>query len=165
MDIPGIGRVVTIWDEVFCKIRFYFNGLVTRNEVLLEYIHRIKANLDMVVEVLDIQISISFEFCLGDDLIQFWWVDLIFDGAHASNFGRVSSSGPYHCGPYNRRDTTLEGGHSTKIASMCTIKNEINSPKLYEIITKTELKGDTDMDIKNFYNHIKICLNAVNILQ
>ena len=35
-----------------------------------------------------------------------------------------------------------------------------------ELLIKTKLKGDTVMDLKNFYRHIKmyinICLNAVN---
>ena len=43
-----------------------------------------------------------------------------------------------------------------------TLKHKIRSPKFYEILIKTELKGGTDMDLKNFYNHIKICLNVVN---
>ena len=47
---------------------------------------------------------------------------------------------------------------------MWTIKHEIISPKFYEILIKKELKGDTDMELNNFYNHIKMCLNAVTIL-
>ena len=57
------------------------------------------------------------------------------------------------------------GLNSTKIGGMWTLKHAISSPKLYELIIKTELKGDTDMDLKNFYNHIKVCLNAVTRLQ
>ena len=48
---------------------------------------------------------------------------------------------------------------------MWTLKHEISSPKFYEILIKTELKVDTALDLKNFYKHIKMCLNAVNILQ
>ena len=55
----------------------------------------------------------------------------------------------------------MEGGHYTKIGGMCTLKHEIISPKFYELIIKMELKGDTAMDIKNFYKNIKIWLNAV----
>ena len=66
LDIPGIGRVITIWDEVFCKLRVYFDGLVTRKEVLLESFRRIEAHIGVVVEVLEIQISVSFELCLDD---------------------------------------------------------------------------------------------------
>ena len=65
----------------------------------------------------------------------------------------------------NRRATPLGGVHSTKIGGMWTLKHEISSPKFYEILIKTELKGDTALDFKNFYNHIKMCLNAVTRLQ
>ena len=64
----------------------------------------------------------------------------------------------------NRRAPPFEGGHSTKIGGMWTLKHEIISPKFYEILIKTELKGDTTIDLENFFNHIKICLNAVNRL-
>ena len=67
--------------------------------------------------------------------------------------------------PANRRATPLEGGHSTKIGGIWTLKHEIRSPKFYELLIKTELKGYTDLDINNFYNHIKMCLNAVTRLQ
>ena len=65
----------------------------------------------------------------------------------------------------NRRDTPLEGGISDKMRGMWTLKHEISSPKFYELLIKTELKGDTDMDLKNFFNHIKMCLNAVTRLR
>ena len=67
--------------------------------------------------------------------------------------------------PAIRRDTPLEGGKSTKIGGMWTIKHETSWPKFYELLIKTEVKGDTIMDLKNFYNHIKMCINAVNRLQ
>ena len=67
--------------------------------------------------------------------------------------------------PTNRRDPPLEGGHSTKIGGMWTLKHEIISPKFYDILVKTEIKGDTALDIKNLFNHIKMCLNAMNILR
>ena len=60
----------------------------------------------------------------------------------------------------NRRDSPLEGGHSNKIGDTCTLKHEIISPKFYELLIKTELKGETALDLKNFYNHINTCLNA-----
>ena len=53
----------------------------------------------------------------------------------------------------------------TKIGGMWNLKYEIISPKFYEILIKTELKGDTALDIKNFYNHINTCLNAVTRLR
>ena len=41
----------------------------------------------------------------------------------------------------------------------------MRSPKLYELLIKTELKGDTAMDLNNFFNHIKMCLNAVTRIE
>ena len=67
--------------------------------------------------------------------------------------------------PTNRRDPPLDEKHYTKIGGMWNIKDNISSPKFYEILVKTELKGDTAMDFKNFYNHIKMCLNAVTRLR
>ena len=72
MEIPRIGRVIAIWYEGLFKLRVYFYGMVTRKEVLSEYSHHIDAHLDMVKEVIDIQSSVSFEFCLDEDLIEFW---------------------------------------------------------------------------------------------
>ena len=90
LDIPGIVRVIPIWDEVFWKLRVYFDGLGTRKEVLLESSHRIDKYIDVVVEVLYIQSIVSFEFCLDKEHIEFWWADLMFEGPNATNFGRVS---------------------------------------------------------------------------
>ena len=38
--------------------------------------------------------------------------------------------------PANRRAPTLDGGHSTKIGGMWTLKHEIISPKFYELLIK-----------------------------
>ena len=54
----------------------------------------------------------------------------------------------------------MEGGQSTKIGGMWNFKHEISSPKFYAILIKTELKGDTALDLKKLFNHIKMCLNA-----
>ena len=48
---------------------------------------------------------------------------------------------------------------------MWDLKHEISSPKFYEIIIKIELKGDTSLDLNNFYNHLKMYLNAVDRLR
>ena len=66
--------------------------------------------------------------------------------------------------PDKIRATPLGGGHYTKIGGIWTLKHEISPPKFYEILIKTELKGDTDLDIKNFYNNIKMCFNAMTRL-
>ena len=55
----------------------------------------------------------------------------------------------------------MDRGHSNKIGGIWNIKHDISSPKFYELLIKTELKEDTAMDIKNFYNHINMFLNAV----
>ena len=67
--------------------------------------------------------------------------------------------------PANRISPPLEGGHSTKIGVMWTLKHEIRSPKFYELLINTELKGDTDLYLKNFYNHINMSLNTVTRLR
>ena len=64
--------MIAIWDRVFVKLRVYFDVLVTSKEVLLESSHRIEAHLDIVIEVLEIQSSVSFELCLDEELIEFW---------------------------------------------------------------------------------------------
>ena len=64
--------------------------------------------------------------------------------------------------PANKTDPKVEGGHSTKFGGMWTLKHDIISPKFYELLVNTELKGGPYMELKNFYNHIKMCLNAVN---
>ena len=63
--------------------------------------------------------------------------------------------------PDNNRYPPFEGGHSTKIVSMWTLKHDISSPKFNELPTKTELKGDISMDLKKFYNQINMPLNVV----
>ena len=70
--IPVIGRLRTIWGKLFFKIRVYFYGLVSRKEVLSESSHQIDTHLDVVVEFLEVQSSVTFEFCNGEDFIEFW---------------------------------------------------------------------------------------------
>ena len=65
----------------------------------------------------------------------------------------------------NTRDPPLEGGNSSDIGGMLTLKHEISSPKVYVLLINTELKGDTALDIKHFFNHIKMSLNAVTRLR
>ena len=72
MDIPVIGRVIAIWYGVLFKLRVSFDGLVIRKEFFTESSHRIQTHLDVVKEVLEIQSSISFEFFLDEELIEFW---------------------------------------------------------------------------------------------
>ena len=72
LNIPIIGRVITIWDKVFCKLRVSFDGLVSINKVLSESSHHIESHLDVVVEVLEVKSIIAFELYLDEDFIEFW---------------------------------------------------------------------------------------------
>ena len=72
LDIPGIGTVIAIWDEVFFKLRVSFDVMVTRKGFFSDSSHRIEAYLDVVVEVLEIYSSVSFKLCLDEELIEFW---------------------------------------------------------------------------------------------
>ena len=67
--------------------------------------------------------------------------------------------------PDNKKAPPLECGHSTKIGGMCILKHDIISPKFYEILIKTELKGYTTLDLNSFYRNIKMCLTAVDRLR
>ena len=91
MGIPRIVRVITICDEVFFKLRVYFDGLEIRKKVLTESSNCIEKHLDVVVEVLEVQRSIAFEFCLDEEFIEFWWADLMFEIPHATNFFIIST--------------------------------------------------------------------------
>ena len=67
--------------------------------------------------------------------------------------------------PANRRAPPLEGENSNKIGGMWNLKHEIRSPKLYELLINTELKGYTSLDLKNFYNHVKMFINVITRLR
>ena len=75
------------------------------------------------------------------------------------------SQGPDTLVPANKKDPPLEGVHYTNIGVMWTLKHETISPKCYELIIKEFLKGNTHLELNNFYNHIKVCLNVVIIPQ
>ena len=51
--------------------------------------------------------------------------------------------------PDKRRDPIFGRGHSTKIGGMWTLKHGIGSPKSYELIINTELKGYTALDLNS----------------
>ena len=69
---PGVGDVIAIWDKALFKLTVYFDGQVIRKKVYLESSNRIERHLDVVIEFLEIQSSVSFEFCLGEELIKSW---------------------------------------------------------------------------------------------
>ena len=64
--------MIAIWDKSFFKLRVSFDVQVIRKTVYLESSHRIERHLDMVIEILEIQSSVSFEFYLDEELIKSW---------------------------------------------------------------------------------------------
>ena len=64
LSIPRIGRVIMIWGKVFFKLRVSFDGLVNRNKVFSDYSHCIETHIYVVVKVLEVHISVAFEFFL-----------------------------------------------------------------------------------------------------
>ena len=64
--------MITIWYELFCKLRVSFDGIVTSKELFLDSSHSIEEHIDVVLKVLEIQISVSFELCLDEDIIEYW---------------------------------------------------------------------------------------------
>ena len=71
LNIPIILRVITIWDELFWNLGVSFDVLVTRKKVSWESSHCIEIHCDVFVEVLEVHSSVSFEFCLDEELIEF----------------------------------------------------------------------------------------------
>ena len=55
-----------IWDEVFFKLRVYFDGLVIRKKVLLGSSPYIETHLVVVVEFFEFYNSAAFKVCLDD---------------------------------------------------------------------------------------------------
>ena len=55
-----------IWDEVFFKLRVSFYGLVSRKKVFSAFSHRNETHIDVVVEVIEVQISVAFGLCIDE---------------------------------------------------------------------------------------------------
>ena len=72
LNILIIIIMITIWDELLFKLSIYFYGLVSRKKVLSESIHLIESHLDVAVEVLEVHISVAFDFCIGEEFIEHW---------------------------------------------------------------------------------------------
>ena len=71
LNFPIIGSVITIWNEVLFKLRVSFDGLLIKKKFFSESIHHIETHLDVVVEVLEVHSTVSFEFCLDEEFIEF----------------------------------------------------------------------------------------------
>ena len=70
--IKRIGKVIKIWDEVLFKLRMPFDGMVTMKKILFYYSHCMDTYIDVVVEVIEVHISVAFDFYLDEDFIEFW---------------------------------------------------------------------------------------------
>ena len=46
-----------------------FDGLVIRKEFFLDYSYHMEAHIDMVVAILEVQSSVSIQFCFDEKLI------------------------------------------------------------------------------------------------
>ena len=72
LNVPKIGRVITIWDELFSKLRVYFDVMVSRKKVFLESSYHIETHIDVFVEVIEVQSSVSFDLYIDEYFIGFW---------------------------------------------------------------------------------------------
>ena len=71
LKIPRIKKMITIWGEVFFKLRVSFDELGSRKKVLLESSNSIETHIDVVVEVLEVHISVTFGFCIDGEFVEF----------------------------------------------------------------------------------------------
>ena len=78
-----------IWDEVFFELIVPFDRLVSMKKILWGSSHHIETHIDMFVEVIEVHISVSFEFYLDEEFIEFWWADLMFESPHATICYRI----------------------------------------------------------------------------
>ena len=106
LRIPQIGRVITIWDELFWKLRVWFDGLLSCNKVFYESSHRIETHIYVLLEVLELKISVYFELCLDEEFIQFWWASIMFESPYATIFVEFP---PSNGGAFFVSGTTLLG--------------------------------------------------------
>ena len=58
-----------IWEEVFFKLRVSSDGLVNSKKVFSQDIHLIQTHIDVVVEYLEVPISVVFELFIDDEFI------------------------------------------------------------------------------------------------
>ena len=61
--------MITIWDEVLFKLRVSFDVMVISKKVLLESSNLIETYINVVVEVIKAQSSVSFDFCIDEDFV------------------------------------------------------------------------------------------------
>ena len=63
---------IMIRDELLFKLKVSFDLMVSRKKVLYESSHQIDTYIDVIVEVLEVYRSVTFELCLDEELIEFW---------------------------------------------------------------------------------------------
>ena len=54
------------------EFRVSFGGLVSRKKAFLDSSHCIEKHIDVVVEFIEVNRSVYFEFCLDEEFIEFW---------------------------------------------------------------------------------------------
>ena len=64
--------MIGIWDNVLFKISVLLDGQVIRKELFSESSQSIERHLDVVIEILEMQSSVYFEFYLDEELIKYW---------------------------------------------------------------------------------------------
>ena len=72
LAIPFEGDVIGKWDNVFFKIIVLLDVQEIRKKVYSEFSYSMERHLDVVIEILEIQSSASFEFYLDEELIKSW---------------------------------------------------------------------------------------------
>ena len=69
--ITIILSVITIWYKVFFKVGVSFYGLKIRNKLLSESSNRIETHFYVIVEYIEVHISVAFEFYLDEEFMEF----------------------------------------------------------------------------------------------
>ena len=64
-------RVISICYKVSFKIRESFDELLSMKKVLSESCRRIETHIDVVVEFLEVQISVAFDLYFDEEFIEF----------------------------------------------------------------------------------------------
>ena len=54
------------------KFRISFDGIVSSKKLFSQSINRIKIHFDVIVEDIEVQISVSFEFYLDEEFVKCW---------------------------------------------------------------------------------------------
>ena len=61
-----------IWGKILFKLRVYFDWLVCKKKLFSESSHRIETHIDVIEEIVEVQSSVAFDFCLDKEFIEFW---------------------------------------------------------------------------------------------